>query len=111
MKSYIGQLAYDYLMKTSGEIIKISESLLSKHKSHELNLIGSEMAQFANEFLEESKKYCEKIGTTCTEIKESANKLCGIADNLDLTYGDSETAESLDRIESSILSSIEKLDE
>ena len=54
---YLAQRLYDYMMKTSGRLLEISEDEdMKSHISEELNIIASNMAEFANNILKESTK-------------------------------------------------------
>lgn len=53
--SYLVQKIYDYMMKTSGRILELSEDRNMKvYLYEELNIIASNMAEFANNILKES---------------------------------------------------------
>lgn len=49
------------------------------------------------------KKIIVLDGHEIDEIKQSAESLCGCADNISYSCGDDETAEAIDRVETSIL--------
>ena len=82
-KKRLGQKVYDYMMKTSGQILEISEDKNMKvYLSEELNIIASNMAEFANNILKESieqddtntDKYINKIEKNAIKIAKLIDK-------------------------------------
>lgn len=82
-KKRLGQKVYDYMMKTSGQILEISEDRNMKvYLSEELNIIASNMAEFANNILKESieqddtntDKYINKIEKNAIKIAKLIDK-------------------------------------
>lgn len=82
-KKRLGQKVYDYMMKTSGQILEISEDKNMKvYLSEELNIIASNMAEFANNILKESieqddtntDKYINKIEKNAIKIVKLIDK-------------------------------------
>lgn len=82
-KKRLGQKVFDYMMKTSGQILEISEDRNMKvYLSEELNIIASNMAEFANDILKESidqddtntDKYINKIEKNAIKIAKLIDK-------------------------------------